>query len=858
MKKFTAVDLQSFLNAGRDARPLNSALGRPWQPRLATFLTDLPGGPTQFRGIPFDLQPWSAGGNAWMLLQEEPVTVPIDDSASHVVFAHFSDAEREPPALGQLSDLPSRRRLFVGQPGEPLAHYVLEYADGTVQRQAIRRRFEIGAADQGWNQVPFLALPHAEFILSQDADPDPLGWFAFEMGFVSDPSSAKVCYWIYALPCSFPGKRLEAVRLEPSGAGSVAIAGITLFRGKTHPLRYRRLETLEVSIPPEEMEKDGSTADVSVDLGVVTRKYRVPAFEPTAWLADPDRGWGNPSWESTSRRGWPRPSEPDTPRRIMLDLTASPDATLTVNSHCVSLARVFERPGGVAESDDGKVRVRLLTPEKVRVHVTVHDADSGEPTPVRIHLRAPDGRYLPPEGHRKEVNPNMGFDYGPDLQLGGTAYAYVDGHFQARLPVGDVFVEMVKGFEYEPVRQRVHIEPGQNALHLAIKRALNWRSKGWVSADPHVHFLSPQTAWLEAQAEGLNLVGLLATQWGDIFTNVGDVTDGVSGVSRDETLISVGTENRQNPLGHIILLGARGGVIHPLSVGTHGESFLGDAIGSSMADWADQCHRQGGVAIIAHFGNPHCEAIADIVLGKADAISVHTLATVQRGLEIVAVREWYRVLNTGYRIPLTGATDKMAATIPVGAIRTYTHIGDQELTFDNWARATCAGRTFTSTGPMLNLRVDGHRVGDEIRLPGSGGTLSIEAEAEAVLPFHLLQVVFNGRVIAEVTAEGGATAQTLRQEVTITESGWIAARCLSHFPDDPQIRLSAHTSPIYVVLDGKELLNVSDAEYLLTLLEGGVAWLETLATVASPERHKRILSVFRDAQAQLESRLETR
>ena len=36
-----------------------------------------------------------------------------------------------------------------------------------------------------------------------------------------------------------------------------------------------------------------------------------------------------------------------------------------------------------------------------------------------------------------------------------------------------------------------------------------------MTADTHVHFLSPSTAVLEAQAEGLNLVNLLAAQWGD-------------------------------------------------------------------------------------------------------------------------------------------------------------------------------------------------------------------------------------------------------------------------------------------------------------------------------------------------------
>ncbi|WP_338319984.1 hypothetical protein, partial [Bradyrhizobium ottawaense] len=51
---------------------------------------------------------------------------------------------------------------------------------------------------------------------------------------------------------------------------------------------------------------------------------------------------------------------------------------------------------------------------------------------------------------------------------------------------------------------------------------LRWREQGWVSSDTHVHFLSPQTALLEGKAEGVNVVNLLAAQWGELFTNVAD------------------------------------------------------------------------------------------------------------------------------------------------------------------------------------------------------------------------------------------------------------------------------------------------------------------------------------------------
>ena len=61
----------------------------------------------------------------------------------------------------------------------------------------------------------------------------------------------------------------------------------------------------------------------------------------------------------------------------------------------------------------------------------------------------------------------------------------------------------------------------------------------------------------------------------------------------------------------------------------------------------------------------------------------------------------------GYRVAAVGGTDKMSAGMPVGGVRTYAHLGDEEFTFANWAKAVRAGRTFTTSGPLIDLTVEG-------------------------------------------------------------------------------------------------------------------------------------------------------
>jgi hypothetical protein len=289
-----------------------------------------------------------------------------------------------------------------------------------------------------------------------------------------------------------------------------------------------------------------------------------------------------------------------------------------------------------------------------------------------------------------------------------------------------------------------------------------------------------------------------------------------------------------------------------MTTGGPPESFLGDVTWTTLAGWAEEARRRGGLAVAAHFPTPYCEVAADLVLDKLDAVELHPSQYAAR------LHEWYRYLNCGYRLTAVAGTDKMSAGTPVGGIRTYALLEQgAPLTFEAWAQAVRAGRTFTTTGPLLDIRVEGRSPGDEIRLPAGGGVLHVEAHAESVVPFHALEVVMNGRVVAAQQAERGAYSCRLEVPLRVPGSAWIAARCTSRLErwiGSSQV-VAAHTSPVYVVAGEEELFSPSDATYLLTLLEGGLTWLDTLAIAADPERHARHRRVFREALGRVRERL---
>jgi len=178
---------------------------------------------------------------------------------------------------------------------------VLCYEDGSEHLQPIRRRFEINEPTCSWGQLAFAARPpHQTDAPSDFRGPAERNQWGYLQTSVSLGAYATSCrYWIYVLENPCPEKHLQALRIEPTGTDRLAIAGITLYRGREHPLRHRRLETLRVllqeAVDPEQVE-------ATIDPGIIARKYAVPAFMPQEWLKAKPVGWGE---EDTGEKNRP-------------------------------------------------------------------------------------------------------------------------------------------------------------------------------------------------------------------------------------------------------------------------------------------------------------------------------------------------------------------------------------------------------------------------------------------------------------------------------------------------------------------------------------------------------------------------
>jgi hypothetical protein len=694
----------------------------------------------------------------------------------------------------------------------------MHLSGGQEVRVPIRERFEISVLGDSFSgtSVPFLAVTDSNDWLRSRHEGDwaNAGYRQTEAG-----RGVPQSYFLWAWKNPDPDQTIESLEIVPKGQRFI-IAGITLGHLDEHPFVTEGRREARITVTDAGAAKQPFDLKVEVDRGAATYVQPLPKALADSFLKDSHKGYG----EALN-------TESDT---SYVEIAATPSATVKVTNNGTELGSVkwgeVEQKGAAA---NGQARIELLDRGRNWVNVTVLDDATGQPVPCRVHFRSPEGIPYQPHGHHNQVNSNIGtwhIDVGGDVRLGQISYAYIDGRCQGWLPRGEVIVDVARGFEYEPLRARVNIEPGQQELTLRLKRWINMNERRWFSGDSHVHFLSTQGSHLESQGEDLNIVNLLQSQWGSLFTNTEEFTGSASISRKGDNIVYVSQENRQHFLGHMILWGLKEPVMPWCSDGLS-EAELGGTMETTMSHWADAAHAQGGSVIIPHFPNPNGEQSTLIATGRVDGVEMIRMGEFNH-------IEYYRYLNCGYRLPLVGGTDKMSSEVPVGMYRTYAYVpDDREFTYDAWRESVKQGRTFLSGGPIMHFSVDGKEVGETLKMSGAG-TVEVEAWAESVLPIHKLEIVQEGRVVASTEDRNGARRLELKAKIQVEGDSWLAARCggpnyydsiLHH---DVWTRgVFAHTSPVYVTTgDEWSMFNEAAAQYMLTLVEGSLSYVHNIAS----------------------------
>ncbi|HOQ88347.1 MAG TPA: CehA/McbA family metallohydrolase [Phycisphaerae bacterium] len=468
--------------------------------------------------------------------------------------------------------------------------------------------------------------------------------------------------------------------------------------------------------------------------------------------------------------------------------------------------------------------------------LSIRDSKTGWLLPARVRIRDSSGRdHVAPGSQVVQI--------GPRDQWFVSA-----GRSQLSVPPGTVEIRVERGPEYSPIKESIILVDDRPTAHEAtLRRWINMRERGYLCGENHLHVpldeLGPQLV-----AEGLDFGTFL--QWWNgpkdqVFAGEGFIrTLRFAGCEVPTSVYDVEIE-RQWGAAYLI------GVPEPLDAEPRRNR--------PNLPLVREAHKAG--ALVCYQGGWSREVLVDALLGHVDVVNVcnnnfhrHRFQPRSRYSNLLGVEglpdypdtpegmmqmntdTYYRLLNCGLRLAAGAGSATGAKCTPVGYNRTYVRVREVA-SLPEFLSAWRMGRNLVTCGPMIFLRIDGkYEPGDTIELDIPGRELSVKVEAAADQPITSLEIVVNGQALdVQPTIEGHRAL--VSTQVPIREGSWIAARCTEEdrLLSDAELQAYdtgqeaqpcrlrfAHTSPIYVTVNGKGArvpASVREAEKMLDAFE---------------------------------------
>ena len=326
-------------------------------------------------------------------------------------------------------------------------------------------------------------------------------------------------------------------------------------------------------------------------------------------------------------------------------------------------------------------------------------------------------------------------------------------------------------------------------------------------------------------------------------------------------LFGWGEEHRHNMnagpegYGHVMLLNIQE-LIQPVSIGKGIMKQGTDGI--PLARGILSAKRQGGTIVWCHNGWGR-ESTPNLFQKNVDAVNIF-----DGGTRSSYSDSFYRYLNAGLRVPFSTGTDWCQYDFS----RVYARM-NEPLTVENWLQALRLGRSFITNGPLLDLDVNDHKIGDAVVLSKADRQLRVRATAKGRRDFDRLEVIIDGEIVfstASCPVDGHFEA-VIDQNLTVTKSGWLAVRTPPpSVPDDAQREqktplneygreIFSHTSPIYVEIDGRKHFDMETARQLLMEMEMHRDFINDTFEFADAHERAHVLQVYADGMKALQQQM---
>jgi TolB protein len=482
------------------------------------------------------------------------------------------------------------------------------------------------------------------------------------------------------------------------------------------------------------------------------------------------------------------------------------------------------------------------------LRLTIRDKQSGRPVTARIALQHEGGKFHAPPGALHRV-------------LDDYSHFYCDGAAQWSLPAGKYHLRAFRGPEYRPTHLDFTVSDGRTQeITVDLDRWTNAAERGWYSGENHIHanygygqwYNTPQSMLEQCAGEDLRVCNFMVAN-----SDTNGVFDReffrghADPLSTADTTLYWNQEFRSTLWGHMTLVNLSQ-VVEPVFTGFKDTTNPWDI--PTNSDIADRAHLQSGLVNYTHgaqnANDPYVGPYAgkgipiDVALGKIDTIDLNASYA-------GTVPLWHRLLNCGFRVAPSAGTDcflnRIRSRLP-GADRVYVKI-DGPFSYSAWIDGLRAGRSFVSSGPMLELSVDDSRSGDTLRL-SAPREVRIVARATSQFPLNRVEVIFNGQAVANGSLSGDGLDVAIDTRLNIPRSGWISLRAAgATHRDHSGGPLEAHAAPIYIEVAGKPAASRADAEYFLQWIDRISLSLRLRDRIPSAELKRHVENQLEAARA---------
>jgi len=412
-------------------------------------------------------------------------------------------------------------------------------------------------------------------------------------------------------------------------------------------------------------------------------------------------------------------------------------------------------------------------------------------------------------------NEDRSYVYGlyPSLPYWTDPVMYqTSGDFSISLTPGKWRISIEHGNEYVPISETFDVVASSASMskNFVLKRWINLPALGWYSGDVHVHHPTTKSQFKDflleyAKAEDVHLVNVLEMghHLGTDFKQEG-FGEKFRTCKGNICLVS-GQEDPRSQYGHII--------------GLNIKQMVRD---TSTYDYYDlvfkQLHLQKGAIVgYAHFAWNGC----DLPKGFPWYVTTQQIDFVEL-LQFTKLNtlDYYDYLNLGFHITAAAGSDVPWGST-LGEVRTYVYTG-KDFSADNWFSGLKAGHTFVSNGPSLLLSADGKLPGTEIiKQKGSKIELKVKANSNAAIGKITRVAIYNNDgMIGEKMNLVGSDVVDLSIDHSLQKSEWIAAVV---YCDNGAV---AHTTPVYVIVDGKPTWDVKKGPEIINTQLNGIKKIE--------------------------------